>query len=72
MPIPPPSCHYQCPACGWSKTVRPSSDDLTLGYDYFHSCPRCRHTPLQTTSPAPNSMNLGDVLNVIAQWLSKK
>ena len=45
MPIPPPPKTYQCPTCGWSKTVAPRSDALTPG-DYFGACPGCGHAPL--------------------------
>jgi hypothetical protein len=37
---------YRCPACGWSKTVRPRSDALMPG-DYFDRRPNCSHAELE-------------------------
>ena len=45
MPIRPPPMTCHCAACGWSKTVAPRSDALSLG-DFFTICPACGHAPL--------------------------
>ena len=44
MPIPPKPFMLQCPACGWKRVYRPTSDVLW----YESICPRCAHTPIKT------------------------
>jgi predicted RNA-binding Zn-ribbon protein involved in translation (DUF1610 family) len=41
MPIKPRPITYECPTCGWSKTVAPHSDCLIIGRDGFDTCPKC-------------------------------
>ncbi len=43
MPIPPKPFMLQCPACGWKKVYRPTSDVLW----YSRTCARC-DTPIKT------------------------
>mgnify|MGYP001809859336 CR=1 FL=1 len=51
MPIRPLATLYTCPACGWSKTIKPRSDALMPG-DMPSDCPVCGHVPLEHR-PAP-------------------
>jgi peptide subunit release factor 1 (eRF1) len=48
MPVKPQPSTYECPACGWSKTVAPKSDCLAEGYDYFTTCPKCGSENLES------------------------
>ena len=41
MPIAPKPFKYKCPKCGYSKVVRPESDDLNP-IDWFDICPKCK------------------------------
>lgn len=38
---------YSCSACGWKKTVSPTSDALLPG-EFYHCCPNCENPNLQT------------------------
>ena len=41
MPINPPPTTWHCPKCQWHKTVRPQSDALQAGVEWFDHCPQC-------------------------------
>ncbi|MDR2092140.1 MAG: hypothetical protein LBP58_02325 [Azoarcus sp.] len=51
MPVRPHPITYECPACGWSKTVAPQSDCLIAGRDCFDACPECGNENLNTRPP---------------------
>ena len=41
MPVVPAPFKFKCPKCGYSKVVRPESDDLNP-IDWFDICPKCK------------------------------
>ncbi len=47
MAIQPTTLRYSCSACGWKKTVSPTSDALLFG-EFYHCCPTCENPNLQT------------------------
>ncbi len=47
MAIQPTALRYSCTACGWKKTVSPTSDALMPG-EFYSCCPTCKNPHLQT------------------------
>lgn len=48
MPIPAKPFTQECPACGWTHTVRPTSDVLPF---LARHCPRCDNAELKRRAP---------------------
>ncbi|WP_397449975.1 hypothetical protein [Pseudomonas sp. NA-150] len=48
MPLPPRASNFNCPACGWKKTVVPSSA-ASSPTEGFSQCPECPNERLQVT-----------------------
>lgn len=71
MPIPAPPRHYYCPSCGWSKTVAPTGDVLMPGHDYFHNCPKCGHSPLDTKTVTAIPADLGQIIHTLGKWFKR-
>jgi peptide subunit release factor 1 (eRF1) len=46
MAFKPQPTTYNCPKCGWSKTVSPKSDALMPG-DIIQECPKCGNDQLE-------------------------
>lgn len=47
MCVAPKPWAFYCPACRWRQAVFPRSDCLHPGLDWFDSCPKCGHAPLE-------------------------
>ena len=51
MPFPPPPYTLVCQKCDWKKTIKPKSDALMLGIDWFQQCPDCGAKDLDERKP---------------------
>lgn len=60
MVMKPTPTTYSCPACGWKKTVAPTSDVRLRNVDSFDRCPKCGNEYL-------NRQPVGAIGGLVAQ-----
>ncbi|BBT81734.1 hypothetical protein WP8S18E11_34000 [Aeromonas veronii] len=65
MPVPPHPFTFNCPHCGWHKTVAPKSDVMVRGHTWFEACSECHYAPLEKSSATMVELTIAKLKDVI-------